>query len=92
MSGEREGHPVWCRRDPVSTIGRHVSDEVRVGARRNLGDRGEVSAWLVCTGHGPTMLAVNAAHMTGVTASLSLDAAVELRDGLTALLKAAGRE
>ncbi len=82
-------HPAWCVQDQPSGIGRHVSDEIRVGRRRpgHLGDRGEVSARLTAAGDGPAWVSVNAAHMVGVTVDLDLEDARRLRDGLTRLLR-----
>lgn len=43
---------------------------------------------LTQTLHGPVWVAVNAAHMVGVTVHLSVEDAAVLRDGLTRLLDA----
>ncbi|MBB3099029.1 hypothetical protein FHR83_006735 [Actinoplanes campanulatus] len=71
---------------------RHRSRRFRVGARRRIGDRGEVTACLTQTGDGPTWLTINAAHMVGVSVDIALLDTAELRDALTGLLLAAGYE
>lgn len=80
-------HPLWCRADR-SDPDRHVSGPVRVGHRP---DGGEVTAYLIADVGGPVWVRVLAVHMTAATADISLDDAATLRDGLTALLQAAGR-
>lgn len=93
MTRPRNEHPGWCQRDeePANLL-RHRSRQVRVGQRRpgRLNDRGQVTTSLTATGNGPPWVAVNAAHMVGVTVELSLDDAATLRDGLTELLRQAG--
>jgi hypothetical protein len=61
---------------------------VRVGHRQQ---GGEVSASLKPVGGGYRVV-VNAAHLPGISADVSLRAAAELRNGLTALLRQAGYE
>lgn len=86
---ERPGHPGWCHQDSESTIGRHVSQAVRVGERRKTG---EAAAWLAGMNGGPPRMNLSVAHMAWARIDLSLDDTARLRDGLTELLQAAGYE
>lgn len=85
-------HPVWCTREEPTNTGllRHRSKRIRVGARRRIGDRGEVTVCLASTGNGPTWVTVNASHMIGVTAELDVAAGTALVRGLAELLDQAG--
>ena len=84
---EGPGHPSWCRVDRADP-GRHVSSPVRAGHRP---DGGEVTVYLIAdVDGGLPRVRVLAVHMVAATADISLADAVVLRDGLTALLQAAG--
>jgi hypothetical protein len=85
-------HPAWCtRKEFRESLTKHRSTEVRVGnAVRPITARGQVSARLTSTLNGPTWLTVNVFIGVGLTADLSLDDAVKLRDGLIGLLQEAG--
>ena len=87
----RDQHSSWCtREEPIGTgMLQHRSRVVQVGARRRIGDRGQVTVCLTSTGNGPVWLTVNAAHMTGVTAELDPDQAAVLSAGLADLVEQA---
>lgn len=82
--------PDWCRlTDHQSSVGRHFSEELRVGNRWR---GGEAAAWLKRAGQGPTHLVVFAGHMASTSADLTLEEAAVFRDHLTRLLQVAGHE
>lgn len=92
--GQRLEEPAWCVKTSHddSMVGRHQSRLVRVGTEPPFRGGGQAAAWLEKTGAGPTRVALQASHMTSVTAQVSLADTAKLRDGLTSLLEQAGYE
>lgn len=84
----RWNEPRWCAggHDQVPIL--HRSRPVNVGPDRSHGN-GQVFMWLQSGGDGPVRVGVGAAHMTSVSAILSLDDARRVRDELSRLIELA---
>lgn len=67
--------PSWCTGEHTNggSLPLHKSPIARVGPQPVHRGRGQAAVWLTSGGNGPTWVAVQAAHMTSVTAELSLD-------------------
>lgn len=83
---QRNACPSWCRLTVHDYPLRHLSTEVKIGDRRRYG---QLTLWLEKHAHGPTRLAVNAAHMPSTTIELERDDAAKACEAITALLELA---